>query len=97
MPEIITAQIKEEMAKELNEFMEIYGVDRSTAIRKLLEKGLDEWKIERAISEYRDGKISLMRASEIAGVSIWEFLDELEEKDISINISWDTIEESLGI
>lgn len=97
MPEIITAQIKEEMAKELNEFMQIYGVDRSTAIRKLLEKGLDEWKIERAISGYRNGKISLMRASEIAGVSVWEFLDELEEKGISINISWDTIEESLGI
>ena len=97
MPEIITAQIKEEMVKELREFMEIYGVDRSTAIRKLLEKGLNEWKIERAISEYRDGKISLMKASEIAGVSIWEFLDELEERDISINVSWDTIEESLGM
>ena len=97
MSKIVTAQLTDNMIKELDEFMKVYGVDRSTAIRKLLEKSLDEWKIERGISEYMDGTVSLMKASEIAGLSIWELIDELQKRDVTIHVSLDAIEESLGI
>ena len=95
MPKIVTAQITDEMIKDVNEFMKMYGVDRSTAIRQLLAKSLDQWKIERAVAEYMNKRMSLMKASEIAGLSVWEFIDELQKRDISVNISFDTMEESL--
>jgi len=97
MPKIVTAQLQDEMIRELEKFMKVHGIDRSTAIRKLLEKSLDQWKIERAISEYMNGSVSLMKASEVAGLSIWEFIDELQKRDVTINISLDAVEESLGI
>lgn len=97
MPTIVTAQLSDEMMKDVEEFMRIYGVDRSTAIRNLLEKSLHQWKIERAVSEYTEGSLSLMKASEVAGLSIWEFVDELHKRDITVNISLDAVEESLGI
>lgn len=96
MPKIVTA-LTDKMIKELDEFMKIYDVDRSTAIRKLLEKSLDEWKIERSISEYMNGTVSLMKASEIAGLSIWELIDELQKRDVTVHVSLDALEESLGI
>ncbi len=97
MPTIVTAQLSDEMIKEVDEFMKVHGIDRSTAIRKLLEKSLNQWRIERAVSEYMNGNISLMKASEVAGLSIWEFADELQKRDITVNVSLDAVEESLGI
>jgi predicted HTH domain antitoxin len=97
MSEIITAQVKNEIAKELREYMEVYGIDRSAAIRKLLERGIRDWKIETAVTNYRDRKVSLMKASEMAGVSVWEFLDELKKRDIPVNISFKAIEKTLGV
>jgi len=97
MSRIVTAQLQDEIVKELEEFMKVHGIDRSTAIRKLLEKSLDQWKIERGISEYMKGSTSLMKASEIAGLSLWEFIDELQKRDVTIKVSLDALEESLGI
>ena len=97
MPRIVTAQLTDEMVRDIEEFMRAHSIDRSTAIRKLLEKSLDQWKIERAVSKYMKGTISLMKASEVAGLSLWEFIDELQKRDITINISIDAVEESLGM
>lgn len=41
--------------------------------------------------------ISLMKASEVAGLSLWEFINELQRRDITINISTDAVGESLGM
>ena len=37
-----------------------------------------------AINQYLDEKISLGKASEIAGISIWEMLDELYKRNITL-------------
>ena len=97
MPKIVTAQLTDEMKEDIDEFMKVCGVDRSTAIRKLLAQSLFQWKIERAISEYTKGNTTLMKASKNAGLSIWEFIDELQKRDITVNISLDAIEKSLEI
>lgn len=97
MPKVVTAQLTDERVREVEEFMRAHSIDRSTAIRKLLEKSLDQWKIERAVSKYMKGTISLMKASEVAGLSLWEFIDELQKRDITINISIDAVEEFLGM
>jgi len=94
MPQVVTAQLTDEMVRDIEEFMRVHSIDRSTAIRKLLEKSLDQWKIEKAISKYMKGTISLMKASEVAGLSLWEFIDELQKRDITINVI-DAVEESL--
>lgn len=95
MPKTVTAHLSDEMVRDIEEFMKVHSIDRSTAIKELLKKSIDEWKIERAISEYVTGDISMMKASEMAGLSIWNFLHELQKKNITINVSLDLEEESL--
>lgn len=70
MPKIVTTQLTDEIIKDVDEFMKVNGIDRSTAIRQLLAKSLDQWIIERAITEYMNKNISLMKASETAGLSL---------------------------
>lgn len=97
MSEIITAQVKDSILKGLKDYMDISGQDRSSAIRNLLERGIKDWKLELAINEYRDGKVSLMKASQKADITVWEFLDELDRRKIPLNISMEIFEKSLGL
>jgi len=96
MSEIITAQVKDRTLRGLKDYMEVSGLDRSSAIRRLLERGIRDWKLELAVDEYRDGKVSLMKASEKAGITVWEFLDELDRRRIPLNVSMEALERSLG-
>ncbi len=41
-------------------------------------------KLDYAINQYLDDKISLGKSSEIAGISIWEMLDELHKRNIPL-------------
>ncbi len=97
MPEIITAQVKDDLVKGLRDYMEVAGLDRSAAIRRLLERGIKDWKLELAVSEYRERKISLMKASEGAEITVWELLDELDRRKIPLNVSMKAFEKSLGL
>jgi len=82
MLEIITVQIKDRIAEGFWEYMEVSGLERLTAIRNLLEREIKDWKLEIVVSEYRDGKISLMKASEKAEITIWGFLGGTYRKKI---------------
>ena len=41
--------------------------------------------MEIALKEYLSNKISLGKAAENAGISIWEMLDELKSRNITLN------------
>lgn len=62
--------------------MKLEGVDKSTAIRKILERGISEWRVERALKLLGEGKITFARAAELAGVSLWELSELLRERKI---------------
>ncbi|MHA1275005.1 MAG: UPF0175 family protein [Promethearchaeota archaeon] len=42
-------------------------------------------KIKYVIKQYLDDKISFGKAAEIANISIWEMLDELKRRNITLN------------
>ena len=46
--------------------------DRSATVRKLLVRAVREWKIEHFARAYGKGQVSLARAAEAAGVTLWE-------------------------
>ena len=55
----------------------------------------NEIKLLISLELYREGKISLGKAAEIAGLSIEEFLYELRKRDIPINYDLEELEEDL--
>lgn len=81
----VTARIPEEMYEAIERIRDEEHADRSTVIKALLERGIDEWQLEDAVARYRDGQVSLGAAADRAGLSIWRFLEVLEGRGISAN------------
>ena len=73
----------DDVEEELEAYLEAETLDRSTAIRKLLSEGLEQWRCDHALDRFEAGSITLQRAAEIAGLSVWEFAQLAKERDIT--------------
>jgi predicted HTH domain antitoxin len=79
----VSARLPDDLERELDEYVEEENLERSVAVRKLLSEGLDDWKLERAVSLLEEGEISFSRAVELAETDVWSFSEYLEEKDVA--------------
>jgi len=84
MGDKISFVIPEELKKEIDNLKEMYKEDQSSLIRRLLWRSINEEKTDFAIKEYLNEKISMGKAAKIAGISIWEMLDELKKRNITL-------------
>jgi len=48
----------------------------------LLGLGSRRQEREKAIKAYEDGKVSFGKASEIAGLNLWDWIDEMHRRDV---------------
>ena len=76
----ISARIPKDVFQELETFMKEESLEKSASIRKLLAEGLQHWKERRALKSLEEGKVTYLKAAEIAGVSAWDFADIVREK-----------------
>jgi len=95
MQKTVATRISSELEEEIISFMREEGLDKSTAIRRILEIGVNEWKKRRAIELYRTEKITLWKASQIAGLSIREMLEELNRLRIVTHVTARDLEEDV--
>lgn len=79
----ISARVPDELEAELEAYLEDENLDRSTAVRKLLTEGLEEWRRERALDQLAEGTITFSKAAELAGMSVWDFARLAEDHDIT--------------
>lgn len=79
----ISARVPDELEAELEAYLEAESLDRSTAVRKLLTEGLEEWRREQALEKLESGSITFSRAAELAGMSVWDFATLARERDIT--------------
>ena len=84
MGDRISIVLPDDLKEEIDKLRELFKEDQSSFIRKLLWKGIAQEKLEYALKEYLNEKISLGKASKIAGRSIWEMLDELKKRNITL-------------
>lgn len=82
--ESISIRIDDSILRDLSKVEKKWQTDRSEAIRRLLVKSVHEWKIENALEEIKLHKKSIGKAAEECGLSKWEVLELLKEK----NIDW---------
>ncbi len=93
MPTIST-RVPDDLEAELEAYLESERLDRSTAVRKLLSEGLEAWRRDRALKRFADGEVSLIRAAELADLSVWEFAQLVADADIAW-VSGDHLEADL--
>lgn len=73
--EQINIRLKADLAAALDRVAREEALDRGTAIRRLLETSIRRWEVERALSGYQHGELSLGRAAEEAGLTQWELIE----------------------
>lgn len=81
----VTSRVPDDLFEAIEEVQEDERIDRSTAVAQLLERGVKEWRIDTAVQRYRDKEISVGRAADIANLSLWRFLDVLDDRGIEVN------------
>lgn len=81
--EQITITLDAKLASSLDRIACEESLDRATAIRRLLESSIRQWKLERALAGYRRGELSLGRAAEESGLTHWELIDALRSTEPS--------------
>lgn len=79
----VSARLPDELEAELAAYIEDEHLDRSTAVRKLLAEGLDEWRRERALEQLEEGDVSFSRAAELANLTVWDFAALVRERDVT--------------
>ena len=71
------------VVRDLEAIEEVEQSDRSTTIRKLLSRAIQDWKLDHYSRLYGNGKLTLARAARGAGVSLWEMMDYVKTKKIT--------------
>jgi len=98
MQRVLSVKIDDETAELIQEIAREEGTGKSPVARKLLELGARQWRLEKAIQSVIAERTSVWRASQMAGVSLREFLDTLQERRIDwVRISPAELEEELKL
>lgn len=93
MTEIVSTRVPDNMAKDLKEIEKEEKTDRATLIRKLLAKAIAEWKLEKALTLYQEGKITLWKAAKNADLSLWEMIEITKQRKTPIHYTLEDFRE----
>ena len=95
MTEIISTRIPDKVARDLKEIEKEEKTDRATVIRKLLARAIEQWKMERALRLYREGKITLWRAARLGGITLREMMELAAKQGIQFKYTTKDLEEDI--
>lgn len=91
---IMAARLDKESLEYLNKLGSMLKIDKSSLVRQLIHKGIEEDKKERAIELYSKGKLTLEGASKFAGIYIGDFMELMREKGIESNVTLEMVKKS---
>jgi len=81
----LSLRIASDLAREIEAIAEQEALRKTDVARKYLIEGVRRWKLERAVTRYQQGQISLERSATDAGLSLYEMMDELRRRGIALD------------
>jgi predicted HTH domain antitoxin len=63
------------------------GLDRASLLKRLLRRGYADYRCETAYAAYRRGEVSLSRAAEMAGLSLYDLLSRFPAGRLELNLT----------
>ncbi|MEI8364496.1 MAG: hypothetical protein WCF78_03500 [archaeon] len=90
-----TLRLKDSLSTIVYSIAKEKNLTESEYIRSLIEKDISEYRLLKAIENYKNKLVNLSGASEIAGIPYREFMEKLDIKEIPLNM--DTIPIEYGI
>ena len=83
MGETITTRVDDKEAQDIRLIGKDERLDRSAVVRRLLGKAVLDWKIEKALKQYQEKKITIGKMAELTGLTLREALAIASSKGIS--------------
>jgi predicted HTH domain antitoxin len=71
-------------------------IGRIALARKILAEAIQRWRLEVAISACHRGEITKARAAELAGISIYEFMDDVRRRRAAPSYSLEELRADLS-
>jgi len=93
--ETVAASLPEALVSDLKKIEGVEQIDRSTVLRKLLNKAVREWKKEYAAKLYAEGSITLEKAAMDAGASVREMMEYLKQKKVPSQYDTEDLDEDM--
>ena len=93
MPVTLTTRVEDELAKLIDEIAESEGMDRSTVIRRFLSASARDWLVKKSLEDYQHGRITLWQAAKKCGLSLWEMINEVKEREFHLPYSLEDLRE----
>lgn len=91
----LTTRIPEELAEAIEAISEEEQLDKSAVARRLLERAVEERRIEGAYERYRTGELSLEGLARAADIPLRQALSGLRERGIPFHYSTESVAEDL--
>lgn len=95
MGETVSGRLPDDLVEGLQALQDATGRTRSEVLRQVVRSGLAQVRLKRGLEAYREGEASLGRASELAGLPVARFLDELQAAGIPRKYGPDEVAEDL--
>ena len=80
----------------LDEAAQHDGLDRSASLKRLVRRGYANYRLETACDAYRRQEISLSRAAELAGISVYDFLARLPTTGLQLHLTPEDLRQELA-
>ena len=93
---MVSIRLPLDLVRELELIENVEQSDRSTTVRRLLSKAIQQWKLEHYARLYGDGKLTLARAARDAGVSLWEMMDYARARKVPTQYDLEDLNRDLG-
>ncbi len=90
-----STRLPDTVVRDLEAIEEVEQSDRSTTVRKLLSRAIQDWKLDHYSRLYGNGKLTLARAAREAGVSLWEMMDYVKTKKITAQYDLEDLQRDL--
>lgn len=91
----LTGRVGQRQMERLEKISREEKIDRSAALRKVLEIGIREYMRRKAVDDYRKGQLSIGKVAEEADVSVAEFYKILEDEGVPIKIDAGVLKDAL--
>jgi len=91
----VSVRLSEESLREVDRLAERLKTDRSEALRRFIERGLREARVDDALDRVRRGKASIGRAAEEAGITLYEMLELVRRHHIPYGYGPEDLERDL--
>ncbi len=91
----ISMRLDKHTLKEVEFLMKEYKTDKSEVMRRLLDRGLKQAKLEKVLELLRQHKISIGKAAKLAGVTIYEMIELCRKHEIHVGYTKDDLKHDL--